>query len=218
MIQDPSYTACAASDSSAAQLTTLRQTHRALLAARAKQFAQAPFSKAEMFNEALFALWRASEKFQGSPLEERAKFNAYADRCICNHLSKIKRRYFRKEIAAKALEVSNEAAVWDLDTETDMNRLTAEGLGIKTATEHSPAEDAQNVEIYARLNVAISKLNQKQQAVIVQRFYYGRSLDEAGQCVGLSARSASVYEHRALETLRRQLPAEFAQHFHQGSN
>lgn len=218
MIRDPSYTAGAASDASTAQLTTLRQTHRALLAARAKQFAQAPFSEAEMFNEALFALWRASGKFQGSPLEERAKFNAYADRCIRNHLSKIKRHYFRKEIAAKALELSNEEAVWYLDTETNMNRLTAEGLGIEAATERSPAEDAENFEIYARLNVAVANLNEKQQAVIVQRFYYGRSLDEAGQCAGLSARSASVYEHRALETLRRQLPAEFAHNFHRGSN
>lgn len=218
MIQDISYTACAAPDSGPADLETLCRTYHPMLATRAKQYTQAPFSEKEMFNEAIFALWKASEAFNGSPLQDHIQFKAYAERCVCNHLNKIKRRYFRKEIAAKEFGPGGETETWASDVDAAMDHWTIEGLGIDAETLQSPAERAQTAEVHALLSIAISKLNEKQQAVIIQRFYYGRSLEEAGQLVGLSARSASVYEHRALETLRRHLPAEFAQHFHQGSN
>ncbi len=95
-----------------------------------------------------------------------------------------------------------------LDCAAALNRDRQHVVSVETVPEPSVShvqEDLERKQLQRRLLEQIRALGEPDATILMQKYYYGRSMADIGTMVGLTANAAQVRCSRALKRLRKQI-------------
>lgn len=153
--------------------------------------------KDDLIQEGFIALIDAKKNFSA---EKNTKFSTYAYKRIDWRL----RKYYRKSCNKKSVVFNEEAE--GIESQNNQEDKPKRKLGKFIPEEEIPCyedETQQKTNIQREsIEFAIDKLQEDERLIIRARFYEEKTLEEIGECLGISKEGVRKKEVKALEKLK----------------